>query len=129
MDERVPTDPNMIVTDPRLAERVISGPKMIVTDTRLAERVISGPNMIVTGLRMAEKVCMGTKKAAMGPRVARMVATCLISTSPDTSRCQRMVPARSMSSVQSPYPVEVAYSYSYCQEGEKLLHSNPNAEC
>ena len=30
--------------------------------------------------------------------------------------------------VQSPYPVEVAYSYPYCQEGEKLLHSNPNAE-
>ena len=30
--------------------------------------------------------------------------------------------------VQSPYPVEVAYSYPYCQEGEKLLHSNSNAE-
>ena len=27
--------------------------------------------------------------------------------------------------VQSPYPEEVAYSYPYCLEGEKLLHSIP----
>ena len=37
-----------------------------------------------------------------------------------------MFPTRSMSSVQSSYPVEVAYSYpAYCLEREKLLHSNP----
>ena len=71
-----------------VAERVTPGPNKVVTDPRMAERITPGPNMIVTDRRMAEKVCMVPKKAAMGPRIIRMVATCLILTTPDTSSIQ-----------------------------------------